>query len=134
MKNDNVVADILGAGFQFPVGLDGRGGIAMTKQEGGIEESIRIILGTPQGERRMRPMFGSRIHELVFGPNNASTWGLMRQYVEEALAWWEPRIEVLDVDARLDASDASKLLVNILYKVKATSDERTLVYPFYLSG
>jgi hypothetical protein len=58
----------------------------------------------------------------------------MRQYVEEALAWWEPRIEVLDVDARLDASDASKLLVNILYKVKATSDERTLVYPFYLSG
>ncbi len=134
MENDNVVADILGAGFQFPVGLDGRGGIAMAKQEGGIEDSIRIILGTPQGERRMRPMFGSRIHELVFAPNNASTWGLMQQYVEEALAWWEPRIEVLNVDAAPDASDASRLLVNILYKVKATSDERALVYPFYLAS
>lgn len=134
MKNDNVVADILGAGFQFPVGLDGRGGIAMASQEGGIEDSIRIILGTPQGERRMRPMFGSRIHELVFAPNNASTWGLMQQYVEEALAWWEPRIEVLNVDAAPDPSDASRLLVDILYKVKATSDERTLVYPFYLSS
>lgn len=79
-------------------------------------------------------MFGSRIHELVFAPNNASTWGLMQQYVEEALAWWEPRIEVLNVDAAPDASDASRLLVNILYKVKATSDERTLVYPFYLAS
>ena len=134
MKNDNVVADILGAGFQFPVGLDGRGGIAMASQEGGIEESIRIILGTPQGERRMRPMFGSRIHELVFAPNNASTWGLMQQYVEESLAWWEPRIEVVNVDAAPDPSDASRLLVDILYKVKATSDERTLVYPFYLAS
>lgn len=134
MGNGKVVEDILGAGFQFPVGLDGRGGIAMTKQEGGIEESIRIILGTPQGERRMRPMFGSRIHELVFAPNNASTWGLMQQYVEEALAWWEPRIEVLNVDAAPDAGDASRLLVNILYKVKATSDERALVYPFYLAS
>ena len=134
MENGKVVEDILGAGFQFPVGLDCRGGIAMAKQEGGIEESIRVILGTPQGERRMRPMFGSRIHELVFAPNNASTWGLMQQYVEEALAWWEPRIEVLNVEAAPDATDASRLLVNVLYKVKATSDERTLVYPFYLAS
>lgn len=79
-------------------------------------------------------MFGSRIHELVFAPNNASTWGLMQQYVEEALAWWEPRIEVLNVDAAPDPSDASRLLVDILYKVKATSDERALVYPFYLAS
>lgn len=133
MNNDNVAHDIVGTGFRFPMGLDGRGGIAMARQEG-IDESIRIILSTPQGERRMRPAFGSRIHELVFAPNNASTWALMQQYVKEALDWWEPRIEVLNVDASPDASDASKLLVNILYRVKATSDERNLVYPFYLSG
>jgi hypothetical protein len=133
MNNDNMAHDIVGTGFQFPMGLDGRGGIAMARQEG-IDESIRIILSTPQGERRMRPAFGSRIHELVFAPNNASTWALMQQYVKEALDWWEPRIEVLNIDASPDASDASKLLVNILYRVEATSDERNLVYPFYLSG
>jgi len=133
MNNDDVAHDIVGTGFRFPMGLDGRGGIAMARQEG-IDESIRIILSTPQGERRMRPAFGSRIHELVFAPNNASTWALMQQYVKEALEWWEPRIEVLNVDASPDASDSSKLLVNIAYRVKATSDERNLVYPFYLSG
>ena len=134
MNNNDVVNDILGTGFRFPMGVDGRGGIAMVKQETDIDESIRIILGTARGERRMRPMFGSRVHELVFAPNNATTWGLMQQYVEEALGWWEPRIEVLSVDASPDLVDASRLLVDVLYKVKATSDERSLVYPFYLSG
>ncbi|MBE0481492.1 MAG: GPW/gp25 family protein [Dehalococcoidia bacterium] len=106
----------------------------MVRHEMDIDESIRIILSTARGERRMRPMFGSRCHELVFAPNNATTWGLMQQYVEEALGWWEPRIEVLDIDAGADPTDASRLLVNIQYKVKATSDKRSLVYPFYLSG
>ncbi len=134
MDNENVISDILGTGFRFPMGVDGRGGIAMTGQEADIEDSIRIILSTARGERHMRPLFGSRIHELVFAPNNATTWGLMQQYVEEALGWWEPRIEVLDIDVGADSSDASRLLVDILYKVKATSDKRSLVFPFYLSA
>ena len=133
MNNNEIVDDILGTGFRFPFGPDGRGGIAMAKQETDIEESIRIILSTAQGERRMRPKFGSRVHELVFAPNNASTWGLMQEYVEEALGWWEPRIEVISVDVGPDGGNTSRLLVNINYQVKATSDERSLVYPFYVS-
>ncbi|MBM3131798.1 MAG: GPW/gp25 family protein [Chloroflexi bacterium] len=128
------MSDIIGAGFRFPFGTDGRGGIAMTRHDRDIEESIRIILGTSQGERHMRPLFGCRIHELVFAPNNATTWGLMQQYVEEALGWWEPRIEVLNTDVQPDPEDRSRLLVNVLYKIKASSDKRSLVYPFYLSG
>jgi len=133
MENEDVINDILGMGFRFPMEVDGRGGIAMSGQEADIEDSIRIILSTARGERHMRPLFGSRIHELVFAPNNATTWGLMQQYVEEALGWWEPRIEVLNIDVGADPSDASRLLVDILYKVKATSDKRSLVFPFYLS-
>ena len=134
MKNGDVKNDILGAGLRFPLGVDGRGGIAMIQHEKDIDESLRIILGTSKGERRMRPSFGCRIHELVFAPNNATTWGLASQYVEDALGWWEPRIEVQEVDVRADTTDTSRLLIDIKYKVKATSDERSLVYPFYLSG
>lgn len=134
MDNDYVGRDILGTGFRFPFCVDGRGGIATASQEIDIDEAIIIILGTHRGERRMRPLFGSRIHELVFAPNNASTWGLMRQYVQEALAWWEPRIEVISVDVGPDDSDASRLVVNIHYQVKTTSDNRSLVYPFYLAS
>jgi len=134
MKDNNKAKDILGTGWRFPLGVDGRGGMAMTRHEKDIEESMSIILATSKGERRMRPEFGCRVHELVFAPNNASTRGLVRHHVEEALGWWEPRIEVTEVDVRADARDTSRLLIDIKYRVKATSDERSLVYPFYLSA
>lgn len=126
--------DILGTGWSFPLEIDNRGGIAMAQNEGGIEESIRVILGTAKGERRMRPNFGCDIHTLVFAPNNATTWGLASHYVEEALTFWEPRIELMEVDTQNDTADASRMLVGIKYRVKATNDSRNIVYPFYLMG
>ena len=124
--------DMLGTGWSFPLRIDGRGGIELSQHENDIEESIRIILGTAKGERRMRPHFGCEIHELVFAPNNATTWGLAAHYIEDALGWWEPRIEVTDVEPQPDPEDDSRLLIEIQYQVKATNDERSLVYPFYL--
>ena len=122
----------LGIGWAFPLRVDGRGGIALSQYENDIEESIRIILSTAKGERRMRPQFGCDIHKIVFAPNNATSWGLASHYVEEALGWWEPRIEVLEIDPHPDPLDNSRLLINIKYRIKATNDERNLVYPFYI--
>ena len=80
----------------------------------------------------MRPTFGCRIHELVFAPTTDDTLNLARQYVEEALAMWEPRIDVEDVVAEFSPGDPGSMEVIISYTVRATKDERTLVYPFYL--
>jgi phage baseplate assembly protein W len=124
--------DNLGIGWSFPLRVDGRGGIALSQHENDVEESIRIILSTAKGERRMRPNFGCDIHKIVFAPNNATSWGLAAHYVEEALGWWEPRIEVLEIDPQPDPLDTSRLLINIKYRIKATNDERNLVYPFYI--
>lgn len=134
MNGNGNAKDMLGMGWRFPLGVDSRGGLAVSRNERDIEESIRIILVTGKGERRMRPDFGCGINDLVFAPNNATTWGLIAHHVEEALGWWEPRIEVDDIDVRPDPTDTSRLLVNIRYRVKATHDERSLVYPFYLSA
>lgn len=123
--------DIIGSGLRFPFGVDGRGGIALVSQEQEIEEAIEIILSTPKGQRVMRPEFGCRIHELLFAPINAGTTSSVRYYVQEALAWWEPRIDVLDVTVDQDASNTECLLIYIAYRIRATHDERALVYPFY---
>ena len=134
MKDNRDGKSMLGTGWSFPVGVDSRGGISFSRSEKDIEESIRTILATGKGERHMRPDFGCGINELVFAPNNATTCGLITDRVEEALGWWEPRIEVEEVDVHPDATDTSRLLVNIRYRIKATRDERSLVYPFYISG
>ena len=122
----------LGQGWRFPLGVDGRGGLSLTRGENDIEEAIIIVLSTAQGERVMRPEFGSSIHEFVFAPNNATTAGLIAYHVQEALVRWEPRIEVTDVDVQPDPLDGSRVLINIVYRVKATNDEVNMVYPFYL--
>lgn len=103
--------------------------VLLTHGENEIKQAIRIILLTSPGERVMRPGFGCRIHELVFEPNNRATAVKAEQYITEALSRWEPRIAVTQVEAK---PEAAHLNVHITYTVKATYDEQSLVYPFYL--
>ena len=123
--------DFVGSGWSYPVGVDMRGRISLSHRERDIEESIVMILLTPKGQRVMRPEFGCEIHELVFAPNNATTAGLAAYYVQEALRMWEPRIEVRRIDANPDPDNEGRLLVQIDYEIKATYDQRSLVFPFY---
>lgn len=124
--------DFLGSGWNFPPVLDSRGRIALVHQEHDVEQAIHMILRTQKGERPMRPQFGSDLHLLAFMPNDAGTQGLACRYVREALAWWEPRIEVLDVGAEADSRDPGCMLLDIRYRLLATNSERNLVFPFYV--
>ena len=129
--NDGRGKDFVGSGWSFPVGTDVRGRISLSRRERDIEEAMIMILLTPKGQRVMRPEFGCNIHDLVFAPNDATTAGLAAFYVDEALRMWEPRIEVRRVDANPDPDDGARLLVKIDYEIKATYDQRSLVFPFY---
>lgn len=123
--------DLVGTGWRFPPGVDGRGGIALSSLNDEIAEAIQIILTTPRGQRVMRPLFGSQLHELLFAPINSTTATTAIHYVEEALGYWEPRIDVTEVRAIPDPHNPGCLLIEIAYVIKATHDERALVFPFY---
>ena len=122
----------LGSGLAFPLRVNGRGALALVSEEQAIERSISLILRTAKGERRLRPEFGSGIREAAFAPMNASTMGLVQHHVTEALGWWEPRIAVEDVAVAPDPDQDGVLTVSISYTIKATNDERNLVFPFYM--
>lgn len=123
--------DFIGRGWAFPVGLDLRGRVGLTTGTEVIERAIRIILQTARGERVMRPQFGSDLHLLVFAENNATTAGLADFYVRQALARWEPRIEVENVRVSWAEADRGAMVLDITYRIKATNDRRNLVFPFY---
>ena len=126
------MTEIIGSGLAFPLQVDRRGGIALARDETDIEQAIELILGTAPGERPMRPEFGCGVHDFVFDSIDANTIGSMEQAIREALARWEPRIEVRNVS--FDASDANSglLTIDITYEVRATNTSRNLVYPFYV--
>src|SRR5579884_4153392 len=123
--------DFLGTGWAFPVQIDANGRIALVEGTRDIKESILIILFTARGQRVMRPTFGCQIHDLIFALNDATTTGIAIHYIEEALAMWEPRIQVINVTASTNTNDEGRLHFTIEYEIKATHDKRSLVFPFY---
>ena len=124
--------DFVGRGWAFPPRIDAQGGLALTNEISEIDQAIGIILTTSPGQRVMRPTFGSRLHELVFAPNNAETAARARRFVEQALGRWEPRIRIIAIETEPDPDAANRLLIRIEFEIKSTHDKRSLVHPFYL--
>jgi phage baseplate assembly protein W len=125
-------ASFVGRGFSWPLEVDHTGSIRLTDGVPDLDRSIRIVLMTAPGERVMRPQFGCRIWELLFEPVTANLLGLIAVAVRDALAQWEPRVEVDDVVPTPDPRDPSLVHIAISYTVRDTNDKRNLVYPFYV--
>jgi len=122
----------LGVGWSFPVAAADDHAIQLAEYEESVRQSIWIVLGTAKGERVMRPDFGCGIYDLVFEVNSASTAGRVAQEVQDALLYFEPRIDVLDVQVNAGGDSGEVLLITIEYQVRATNNVFNLVYPFYL--
>jgi phage baseplate assembly protein W len=125
--------DFLGTGWKFPLQVNPRGGIATSRHEERVAESIAFILGTAAGERVMLPDFGCGIHDLVFAPNNDRTRGGVMQAVRRGLVEREPRIDVLDVRVETTPDQPNLLLIRVDYRIRATNGLHNLVYPFILT-
>jgi phage baseplate assembly protein W len=58
--------------------------------------------------------------------------GRMDTAIRVALDRWEPRIDVMSIDFDLSRASEGTLEIDIGYRVRATSREHNLVYPFYV--
>ncbi len=126
--------EFLGRGWQFPILPDEAGRLNYNDGDANVEQSLRILLLTRLGERVMRPSFGSEAPRLVFAPGSERYMRLLETSIREAVRDWEPRVELDDVRAEADPSDASRITVSIAYRVRATNSRLNLVFPFYLSA
>jgi uncharacterized protein len=97
-----------------------RGAIAMVEGDDSVRQSILLLLSTMPGERVMRPEYGCNLHRLVFAPNDDTTAGLAIHYVRQALERWEPRIEILKLDAGRNPQAPALLDITMEYRVLAT--------------
>jgi phage baseplate assembly protein W len=124
--------EFMGRGWAYPFRLEqGTGRVATVADETDIQQSIRIILGTAQGERAMWPAFGCGIHNLVYGAIDTSTIEQIKRDVTDALRLYEARIDVLGV--KVDAANLAngRLDVDIDYRVRQTNQPGNYVFPFY---
>ena len=110
------------------------GGIEMVDEAASVRQAILLLLSTIPGERVMRPDYGCDIYRLIFSPNDDTTAGLAIYYVRRALERWEPRIQIIRIDADRSPEAAELLEVIIEYRVVASQQMQTLPFSINLAG
>lgn len=108
--------------------INSDGSLATVEGSASIRQAILLLLSTRPGERVMRPGYGCYLYRLMFAPNDDTTAGLAIHYVRRALEHWEPRIDILSLDAGRSPEDSGKLNINLEYRQRSTRvDERLLL-------
>ena len=114
--------------------LSPTGAIALLEDGAAIRQALLLLLSTARGERVMRPEYGCDLGRLIYWPNDATTAGLAIHYLREAIGRWEPRVELLAIDAGADPSAPGRLDISIEYRVRRTHVTDRLTYSVLLSG
>lgn len=121
-----------GSGVQFGSGaqtgpmISGSGGVQLVEGEQAVRQSIMLLLTTLPGERVMRPDYGCPLNRLIFWPNDATTAGLAIHYVRQAIRRFEPRAQIVRLNAGPDPDNPARLLVSLEYRVRDTGTIETL--------
>ncbi len=121
----------LGTGWSFPPEFSKQSKlVVMSSDEKDIKESLEIILSTRLGERIMKPSFGCNLEELLFKSLDLSLITSVKNLVENAILYFESRIDVNDIN--VSATDTEGLLlIEIDFTVRSTNSRTNMVYPFY---
>jgi len=126
-------SDIIGQGWSFPIKVNAKGGLDWSNGPDRIQAAIWILLSTSPGERLMLPTFGAGIKDYVFESNSELVCARLQSAIQKALTQWEPRIQVISVQATPSTTQESLVLVSINYQIRDTNELYNMVYPFFLT-
>ena len=124
----------LGQGWAFPPGFSlGTKTSILVREDEDIQQSLMILLSTRLGERIMQPQYGCNLHHVVFEKADKSTLTFLRDSIESAILYHEPRIKVLEIRTSVNTGEPERILIDIVYLIRATNTRSNLVYPFSLT-
>jgi uncharacterized protein len=122
----------LGTGWGFPPEFSKRPrAVRMVSGEEDIDESLRILIATLPNERVMQPDYGCGLRALVFENVSESTLTQVKDAIRRAVLFFEPRIDLEDIEMDDTQAYGGVLYIRLRYTVRATNSRSNLVYPFY---
>lgn len=127
----------LGRGWSFPPTFEAdEGTVEMAEAEEDINQSLHILLSTSLGERVLQPEYGCNLRDYLFEPMNTSLITFIKDLVETAILYFEPRIKVELIEiSESDSFDAvrGRLQISIDYHIRETNSRFNFVYDFYVN-
>lgn len=129
MESENA---FLGRGWGFPPTFDKASkSVGMLEEEKDIESSLEILLSTRLGERIMQPNYGCNLDEMVFEAMNLTMLTYLKDLVENAILYYEPRIDLEGIEIDTSQELEGLLLIIIDFTVRTTNSRFNYVFPFY---
>lgn len=128
----------LGRGWSFPPTFVKKGDFAeleMVEAKEDIEQSLDILLSTSLGERVMQPRYGCNLRDYQFEPMSSTFIGRVRDLVSNAILYYEPRIEVLQLNVSNSGSQDAiegRLIIELEYSIRTTNSRFNYVFNFYV--
>lgn len=134
MATEFINNDFLGKGWSFPPSFRKElQGVEITEKEDDIKKSLHILLTTATGERLMQPRYGCNMEELVFESLSTTTKTLIKDKIQTAILYFEPRIDVTKIELNDNNQLEGEILVEIEYIVRATNSRFNFVFPYYIN-
>ena len=124
----------LGRGWSFPPEFHKHAdavNVKMVSEEDDIRDSLSVLLSTRPGERIMQPAYGCRIHSMVFESINESSITEIKDVIERAVLFFEPRISLESIEVDAENVYEGTLNIQLNYKIRTTNTRSNVVYPFY---
>lgn len=96
-----------------------------------IRSNIINLLNTKPGERRMQPLFGTRLWNLVFEPNSLDfLQEKSKKVIEEDINRWIPNVSVIgvrtDLEQNTQNSDIYRLNLHVDFLINLTKQKDTV--------
>jgi len=127
--------DFLGTGWSFPPAFNiVARNVEMVSDVTDIGQSLNILLSTTLGERVMQPEYGCNLASYLFESLNTSVIGYIKDRVQNAILFYEPRISVEKITVTPDNSPElleGRFTISIEYVIPETNSRFNYVYNYY---
>ena len=105
-------------GLEWPVRVSNTGGMfSRNFNESSVKSGLIQLLLTQQGERPMRPTYGTQLRHSVFAPLDSDTRTVLENTIKEAIAIYEPRVIIRSFEVAQDDANSS-IDISLVFSMK----------------
>lgn len=106
-----------GIKFPFNIVSDEKTFVDLDRTPGdGIKSQIMHLIFTPMGQRLRRPLFGSKLIQFLFSPNDSQTWGDVVSEIKDMIKRNIPNCSLDEIKV-YEINEGLGLVANIKYSV-----------------
>ena len=103
---------------------DAAGELAFPGLADSVQQNLRVILSTRNGELLMHAAFGAGLTEFIGQPDTITTRRRIHDRVSDSIGRFEPRIDLDRIDITDVAGSVGHVRIHLAYRLRRTGEAR----------